>query len=122
METQETQMQANIEKHIEPVKQEQGVLTIEPLRAILISPADLETVLTKIAANANKKWLTLKEAASYLRISEISLRNFIRYKKISHYKIEGKLLFKITELDKFIEQNKIESISDLVQKSVNGRK
>ena len=94
----------------------------EPLKAVLISQTDLESVLAKLTASANKKWLTLKESASYLRISEISLRNFIRHKKISYYKIEGKLLFKITELDKFIEQNKIESISDLVQKSVNGRK
>ncbi|MDA8273010.1 MAG: helix-turn-helix domain-containing protein [Deltaproteobacteria bacterium] len=94
----------------------------EPIKAVLISQTDLESVLAKLTAETTKKWLTLKEAASYLRISEISLRNFIRYKKISHYKIEGKLLFKITELDKFIEQNKIESISDLVQKSVNGRK
>ena len=94
----------------------------EPLKAVLISQSDLESVLAKLTASVNKKWLTLKESASYLRISEISLRNFIRHKKISYYKIEGKLLFKITELDKFIEQNKIESVSDLIQKSVNGRK
>ena len=94
----------------------------EPLKAVLISQTDLESVLAKLTASANKKWLTLKESASYLRISESSLRNFIRYKKISHYKIEGKLLFKITELDKLIEQTKIGSVSDLAQKSVNGRK
>ena len=91
----------------------------EPIKAVLISQSDLESVLAKLTAETTKKWLTLKEAAEYLRISEISLRNFIRYKKISHYKIEGKLLFKITELDKFIEQNKIESINELIQKATN---
>ena len=94
----------------------------EPIRTVLISQSDLETVLVKLAANANKKWLTLKEAAKYLRISESSMRNLTRYKKIKHYKPEGTLLFKISELDKYVEKNKIESVADLVQKTVNGRK
>jgi excisionase family DNA binding protein len=115
----ETQLQANIEKYIEPVKQEQGVLTIEPLRAILISSADLETVLTKIAANANKKWLRLNEAAGYLCISERNLRGLIKKNIIPFYKLEGKILFKVTELDKFIEKNKVESVSELIQKATN---
>ena len=112
-------MQADIEKHIKPVQQEQGVLTLEPLRAVLISPADLELVLAKIAANANKKWLTLNEAAEYLRISERNLRGLIKKNIIPFYRLEGKILFKTSELDKFIEKNKVESISEIIQKATN---
>lgn len=92
----------------------------EPLRAVLISQIDLETVLSKISANINKKWLTLNEAAEYLRISERNLRNLTKSNKIPFYKPEGKILFKTAELDKFIEKNKVESLSELIQKATNG--
>ena len=35
-------------------------------------------------------------------------------------KTEGKRLFKTAELDKFIEKNKVESLSELIQKAKNG--
>ena len=101
------------------VEQEQGVLTLEPLRAVLISPADLETVLAKIAANANKKWLTLNEAAEYLRISRKQIYNLKASNKIPFYKLEGKILFKTSELDRIIEKNKVESIGELKQRATN---
>ena len=101
------------------IEKEQQDLPPEPLRAVLISPADLETVLAKIAANANKKWLTLNEAAEYLRISERNLRGLIKQNKVPFYKLEGKILFKTSELDNFIEKNKVESISELIQKATN---
>jgi excisionase family DNA binding protein len=92
----------------------------EPLRAVLISQIDLETVLSKISANINKKWLTLNEAAEYLRISDRNLRKLTKNNKIPFYKLEGKILFKIIELDKYIEKNKVESLSELIQKATNG--
>ncbi len=92
----------------------------EPLRAVLISQIDLETVLSKISANINKKWLTLNEAAEYLRISDRNLRKLAKNSKLPFYKLEGKILFKISELDKYIEKNKVESLSELIQKATNG--
>ena len=92
----------------------------EPLRAVLISQIDLETVLSKISANINKKWLTLNEAAEYLRISDRNLRKLAKNSKLPFYKLEGKILFKVSELDKYIEKNKVESLSELIQKATNG--
>jgi excisionase family DNA binding protein len=92
----------------------------EPLRAVLISQIDLETVLSKISANINKKWLTLNEAAEYLRISDRNLRKLAKNSKLPFYKLEGKILFKVSELDKYIEKNKVESLSELIQKAKNG--
>ncbi|RZD16600.1 MAG: DNA-binding protein [Candidatus Acididesulfobacter guangdongensis] len=96
----------------------------EPLRAVLISQIDLETVLetvlSKISANINKKWLTLNEAAEYLRISDRNLRKLAKNSKLPFYKLEGKILFKVSELDKYIEENKVKSLSELIQKAKNG--
>ncbi len=84
---------------------------------ILLTKDDLRVLLMDLSVN--KKYLTTAEAAEYLRISERNLRNLIKQNKVPFYKLEGKILFKTSELDKFIEKNKVESISELIQKATN---
>ena len=82
---------------------------------VLVRKSDLIELL----GPSFKKYLTVREAAEYLRISERNLRNLIKNNKIPFYRLEGKILFKISELDKFIEKNKVESISEIIQRATN---
>ena len=84
----------------------------------LLSKEDLKILLTDLSVN--KKYLSLPEAAEYLRISDRNLRKLTKNNKIPFYKLEGKILFKVSELDKYIEKNKVESLSELIQKAKNG--
>ena len=48
----------------------------------------------------------LKEIAKYLRRSELSVRRLVWEKKIPFYKIGGKILFKETDIEKWLEKKK----------------
>ena len=84
----------------------------------LLSKEDLKVLLTDLSVN--KKYLSLPEAAEYLRISDRNLRKLAKNSKLPFYKLEGKILFKVSQLDKYIEKNKVESLSELIQKATNG--
>lgn len=84
---------------------------------ILLTKDDLKVLLMDLSVN--KKYLTAAEAAEYLRISERNLRGLIKQNKIPFYKLEGKVLFKISELDSMVEKNKKESLDELIQKATN---
>lgn len=51
-------------------------------------------------------YLTLKEAAAYLRLSEGWLYKLVMWKKIPFYKPVKKLYFKKEELNEYIVKNK----------------
>jgi excisionase family DNA binding protein len=94
-----------------------GTLELKNNEVFLLTKNDLKILLTDLSIN--KKYLTLSEAAQYIRVSDRTLRNMMKSNKIPFYKPEGKILFKISELDKYIENNKVESLSELIQKATN---
>ena len=51
-----------------------------------------------------QKFMDVNECAAYLGYNPYSLRNLVWKDKIPHYKPAGKLLFKITEIDEWIEK------------------
>lgn len=72
--------------------------------------------LKKELANKEKIFFTLKEAATYLNLSEKTIYQYINSNKISYYKPNnGKVFFKINDLNKYIlnERNHIKSRSDI---------
>jgi excisionase family DNA binding protein len=80
------------------------------------------TKLALVLSQSNpigKKYLTVKEAAKYLNCGERALRGYMKNKKISYYKFNGIVLFKINELDRIIENNKFESLTDTIQRATN---
>ena len=95
-------------------------LELKTNEVFLLTKKDLKVLLMDLSVN--KKYLTLPEAAEYLRVSDRNLRNMAKSNKIPFYKLEGKILFKISELDNYIEKNKVESLSELIQKAKNGGK
>jgi excisionase family DNA binding protein len=92
-------------------------LELKNNEVFLLTKDDLKVLIMDLSVN--KKYLTLQEAAEYLRVSERNLRNIVKSNKIPFYKPEGKILFKVSELDKYIENNKVESLSELIQKATN---
>ena len=85
--------------------------------AIILTKADLKVLLMDMSVN--KKYLTTAEAAEYLRVTERYLRALMKQKKVPFYKLEGKILFKISELDSMLEKYKKESLDEIIQKAAN---
>ena len=56
------------------------------------------------------KLLNLREAAEYLAIKETSVYWLHRTKQISHYRVNGKLRFSTTDLDKYLESVRVEAV------------
>jgi excisionase family DNA binding protein len=68
---------------------------------------------------AAKKYMTVNEAAEYLRIGGRQIRALIKENKIPFYKLDGKILLKPVELDNVVEKNKRESLNELIQRATN---
>lgn len=51
---------------------------------------------------ANYKWLTLSEAAVYLRTSEIELRDEVEKGELPYSVFRGRVLFNVDQLDRFL--------------------
>ncbi|MBZ0182898.1 MAG: helix-turn-helix domain-containing protein [Melioribacteraceae bacterium] len=66
------------------------------------------------------RFLTVNEASQFLNISKSHLYKLIHFKKISHFKPNGKLVYfdKIDLLD-YIKQNRINSEREIEQLAIN---
>ena len=51
----------------------------------------------------NNEWLTIKEAATYLKLSVPAIRKYIRLGKLSHYRHGRIVRLKKRDLDNFLE-------------------
>ena len=51
--------------------------------------------------------LTKDEAAKYLRISVTTLGRMIRQREIPHIKLGRRVLFKMSDIDKYLESKKV---------------
>jgi excisionase family DNA binding protein len=51
----------------------------------------------------NNEWLTIKEAADYLKLSVPTIRKYIRLRKLPHYRHGRIVRFKRRDLDNFLE-------------------
>ena len=54
----------------------------------------------------NDKWIDIKDAAEYLGIKPITVRDWIKNTEIPVYKIGEKWKFKISELDTWVKSEK----------------
>lgn len=57
-----------------------------------------------------KKLLNIDEVAEYLNVSKPTIYRIVDSRQISFYKIRGSLRFSQEDIDKYLEQNKIDSI------------
>lgn len=67
--------------------------------------------LDEATIKAQNPWLTLPEACKFLNVGETTLWTYRKQGKIRASKINRKLYFKRTELEKLIESNQIKDCS-----------
>ena len=60
-------------------------------------------------------YINLKEAAEFLGIKAATLTKWVQAKKIPHYKVTARPLFKKAELEKFMEMRRVAAIPRLKQ-------
>jgi len=70
-------------------------------------PVGIEALFASKTLQDFTPWLSLSEAAGYLGFSEVTLRRWIKAKKITAYKIGRAYQFKKQDLDRFIEKHKV---------------
>jgi len=74
----------------------------------------MEELLTKLREMLNDGYLTIDEAADYLKVKKNTLYKYTSQRKIPYYKPEGKQVkFKKTELDKWMNQFRVSSQDEL---------
>jgi excisionase family DNA binding protein len=60
-----------------------------------------------------KPFLSVEETCIYLNISKPTLYAYTSRKKIPHYKFNRKLLFKVSELNEMIQNNRIKPMYEI---------
>ena len=58
----------------------------------------------------SKRLIDVREASTYLGLAVGTLYNLVSMKQIPHVKLGRKLLFDLKDLDKWIEESKVEVI------------
>ena len=64
----------------------------------------------------NKIYLTVKEAAVFLKVTPSTIYKLIHHKVLPCYKPTGKVYLKVEDLIEFLEQGKIKASWELVEK------
>ena len=66
-----------------------------------------------------KPYLSLEDAAIYLSYKKSTLHQFTSLKLIPHYKVRRRILFKITELDEWIEKHRVKSAAEVEKEALS---
>ena len=62
----------------------------------------LNEIKTLILGKVNERWLTLKEVSDYASISESTIRRAIVKGDLKSSKVTGRLLFKVSSVDRWL--------------------
>jgi len=75
--------------------------------------------MSKIKQNENQKpYISLDEASEYLSLKKSTLYYYTSKRIIPFYKIRRKILFKVSELNEFIESHRVMSESEIETKAI----
>ena len=66
-----------------------------------------------------KSFMSLEEAADYLSYTKSSLYQFTSKRLIPHYKIGRKVLFKVSELNDFVEKHRVATKSEIKKQALD---
>ena len=68
-----------------------------------ISSDILSDLKNLIKSNKPISWMTLREVCAYTRLSEPTLRRYIKRGRLKVSKSTGKLLFKMSDVDRWLQ-------------------
>ena len=60
----------------------------------------------------DKEILIIQEAAEYLRISVTTLRRYAYERRVTHYKLKGRIIFRKADLEKFLDSKRVETFDE----------
>jgi excisionase family DNA binding protein len=94
---------------------------IDELRLLRERMAEAPSQGAAVPAKAeDPKMLDVNRAASYLGVSTSFIRNLVAQRRVVHYKLGGRVMFRGEDLHRFVEQNKRE-LPDAVAWQLKGR-
>ena len=64
----------------------------------------LNEILDIVKKRSSDEWLTIRQAVNYTKLSHQTLRRYIRKGKLKASKNTGRLLFKKSHLDKWLNE------------------
>ena len=68
--------------------------------------SEIKSILKSIIIDSNPdNWMTLKDVCKYTQLSEPTIRRYIRKGKLKVSRKTGKLLFKMADIDRWLEIN-----------------
>lgn len=70
----------------------------------------------------NLKLITVKELTEIIRLKKSSVYSLVYKRSLPYVKIGAKTLFKISDVEKFIEDNTHKSLKDQIEKINTNRK
>ncbi|MCL4546258.1 MAG: helix-turn-helix domain-containing protein [Deltaproteobacteria bacterium] len=70
----------------------------------------------------NLKLITVKELSDIIRLKKSSIYSLVYRRAIPYVKINSKTLFRLSDIEKFIEQNTHEPLKDQLEKINTNRK
>ena len=62
----------------------------------------LEEIKCLIKDKVSDRWLSIREAASYASVSESTIRRAVKRGSLKASQVTGKLLFKVSKVDKWL--------------------
>lgn len=66
-----------------------------------------------------KKWLTVEGAADYLGLKKSTIYAYIHERRLPYYKRGHIVRFKIEELDSWMEESRVDSLQEQIQKQLH---
>lgn len=98
------------------------LLVIDERRPLRQRLAEAPAAATPLPAECQyPKLLDVNAAAGYLGVATSFVRNLVAGRRVVHYKINGRVMFKREDLDQFVDQNK-RGLPDLTPWQLQGRR
>jgi len=71
------------------------------------------------SSKIQKLYLSLEEACDYISISKATMYQRTSRKTMKHFKCGRKILFKITDLNDYIESHQVKTSAEIEQEALN---
>jgi excisionase family DNA binding protein len=98
------------------------LLLVDELRLLRERMAETPDLGATVPPKAEEsKMLDVNRAATYLGVSTSFIRNLVAQRRVVHYKLGGRVMFRQEDIDRFVDQNKRE-LPDVVAWQLQGRR
>lgn len=105
---------------------------MQPTSVIVVSPPDLENIVEAVVRKVLREqtsfsapaeaFLTLEQAATFLRMSKSALYAHTSQRKVPHIKRGRKLFFRLPELEAWILEGRKKTREEIARDSVTSHK